>query len=268
MKTLAIVLFALVFTTLGAVWYYRPAVAIDSRPVAGDRTPKVAGAERMKHDGKVENLRPVLAARPTIVAKSRAPRSQSVEEYYGVVLGAIALSAGEQEKLVALVRLKDAGPMNIKERLRNQFPVTQEKLQLEVAAENVAIAAIYDEIRTFLGEERYRQFRAQEELLPACNTVERLDERMKAEGVPLSDEQTGALLKLFGEQKPRTAVDQVYIAWQAPMAGGSIDFDILMESRRDALIGTPMVVQAHAFLTLPQIEVMRRQVKLFMHGKR
>lgn len=200
--------------------------------------------------------------------KKREPRLDPVEDYYGVVLAGIVLSSMEKQQLMDLVRKKEAGPLNVRERLRAEDHVTQAKLQAAVTAENAAIVETYRSIQGLLGEDRFRLFRGQEVLLPACNSVECLEERMKSVGEPLTDQQTQQLLKLFLQPQRGPEADQIRIAWQTTRSDGSLDFDLLMESRRDAPISTEMIIAAHAFLSLGQIEAMRQQEKLFVQGKR
>jgi hypothetical protein len=192
-----------------------------------------------------------------------------VESYYAVVFSQIALTPAEKARLLALLQSKEEGPQRVRERLRQDGRrPTQADLLAEVKAENAAIGETYAEIRRMLGEERFRRFREQEALLPMCNTLDRVEERMCAAARPLTAEQAQKLLDLFARPAQIPAFDQVAIAWQTTRNDGSLDFDLGLESRRDAIIFREMIIDAHSFLSLEQIEALRGWNKSPAPGQR
>lgn len=185
-------------------------------------------------------------------------RHAPVESYYAVVFSQFALTPAEKARLLELLRSKEEGPQRVRERLRKDGRrPTQSDLLAEVKAENAVISETYVAIRRMLGENRFRRFREQETLLPMCNTLERVEEHMRAAAQPLTAEQTQKLIGLFVRPKQISASDRVAITWQITRNDGSLDCDLGLESRRDAGISTQMIIDAHAFLSLEQIEALR-----------
>jgi hypothetical protein len=175
-----------------------------------------------------------------------------------VVFSQVSLTPAEQARLLELLRSKEEGPLRVRERMRKDGRrPTQADLLAEVKTENAAIGETYAEIRQMLGEERFRRFRDQEAMLPMCNTLERVEEHMRAAAQPLTAEQTQKLLGLFPCPKRIPTSDRITIAWQITRNDGNLDFDLGLESRHDAHVDSQMIIDAHAFLSLEQIEALR-----------